>query len=218
MSLQAKIATVGGDTWATTKCIAIWPWPATMIGYKKSLFLGEDYRAFTKLLEPGDMILTRSKGYLSNRAIKSTAFKHLAIYTGVVEGYMKDGFIQKPRQKLVYDDSPGVFKRTVTHAISEGVVCQDLYDFFGHVDFACAVRCVESRIKADDIVDSALKCVGLGYNFDFKPTGPKALYCTELGVHCLRENNIDVPNTIDLNVSILGMFLPLKRFKASHCC
>lgn len=214
MGLQSTLASIGGDTWATTKCLAIWPWPATLIGKTRHYFLGEDYRAFTRLLRPGDMILTRSKGYLSNRAIKSTAFKHLAIYTGIIEGYLQDGFIQKPRQKATYDAVPGTYKRTVTHAISEGVVCQDLFDFFQHVDIACVVRCTNSNIKADDIVEVALKCVGLGYNFDFKPTGPKELYCTELGVHCLNAAKIDPPKMIRLNTSVLGMFLPLDKFKS----
>jgi hypothetical protein len=209
--LQSVLAAVGGDIWASAKCVAIWPWPAVVFGKKKSHFHGEDYRTFTRHLRPGDMILTRSSWYFSNRAIKSTAFKHLAIYTGAVKGYLKDGFIQKPRFMEDFKLDKGVFKRTVTHAISEGVVCQDLFDFFQHVDVACVVRVSESP---SDVVKAALDCVGLGYNFDFKPTGPKELYCTELGVHCLKQTGCSTPGMFKLNTSILGLFLPLKRFKS----
>jgi len=222
MGLQTEIARIGGDVSAHREVLAVWPWPAVIVGNHRTKFDFRDYRAFTAKLLPGDMVLTTSAAYfLVNRGIECTAFKHLAVVTGAVSGEF-DGdskFIAKPRflglgYRHTGSPAPGVFERTVTHAISEGVVCQDLGELLFHADYALTVRPWRSDEARRAIVDAALSQVGVGYNFDFTPKGPKAFYCTELGVHCLRKAGLLLPEKIRLTVDWRGFVLPLGRFKS----
>jgi len=206
MSLQSKLASIGGDMWRSWQAVAIFPYPATVIGWPKTLFTWDDYRCFTNLMKPGDMILTRSgpagwsggpNYFLSNKFIGPTSFKHLAVYTGSLDGYRgKDGYIHRPR---LYGTA---FKRTIIHAVSDGVICQDVGELLFHSDYAVAIRPGKTRDEQYCIVQRAIQTVGLGYNFDFKPTGPKELYCTELGVKCLQSAYINEPETFDSRVSL----------------
>jgi len=98
----------------------------------------------------------------------------------------------------------GEFERTVTHAISEGVVCQDLLRVTSHVDYMMAVRPWKTKEEQVKIVETALSQVGLGYNFDFTPEGPKEFYCTELGAFCLKVAEINLPDAAQRRVSLWG--------------
>lgn len=211
MSIQAKLASWGGDTWASKKCFAWWPWPAMVTGMWEWGFTEDDYRCLTHFVRPGDILLTRSQPYfLSNFFIKGTAYKHLAVYTGAVKGIKKaHGFIEAPKS-LGLDKihattfALGEYQRTVTHAISEGVVCQDVMRLTSHADYVMVVRPWKTPEEQEKIVSFALGQVGLGYNFDFTPEGPKEFYCTELGTACLKEANIPLPVPNERSVSLLG--------------
>lgn len=224
MSFQGALARVAGDTWRSWRMLALWPWPAVVVGVPHGKFTWDDYRAFTRHLLPGDMILTCSEPYfLSNRGIKGS-FKHLAVYTGAVKGYRDDksGFILKAKSLGVDyvhkgEAVPGTFERTVTHAISEGVVCQDLGELLFHADWACAVRVSLYDKVSQKIVDAALDQLGLEYNFDFKPTGPKKFYCTELGVFCVEKAGLQQPCKTKLTTNWKGMLLPFDRWKSNVC-
>lgn len=192
--------------------LAIWPWPAIMIGLHETMFTEDDYRCFTSNLQPGDFIITKSEPFfLSNRAISKTAFKHLAVYVGAVEGRKEreHGFIQKPKGLGVgYEHTgkapSGTFERCVVHAISDGVVCQDVLRLFSHCDYAAAVRAWSTKAEQEAIVNAAIGRVGLPYNFDFSPKGPEALYCTELGVYCCKKAEIKPPDTRKMTISLWG--------------
>lgn len=212
MSLQAKLAAFGGDIWGSRRCLALWPWPAVVCGMWEWKFTEDDYRCLTHFIKPGDMLLTKSQPYfLSNYFIAGSVFKHLAVYTGAVKGIKKNGhgFITAPKS-LGLDKlhattfSIGEYQRTVTHAISEGVVCQDILRLVGHCDYVIVVRPWKTAAQQMAIVDFALKQVGLGYNFDFTPKGPPELYCTELGSACLKEIDVELPETVKMRVSLLG--------------
>lgn len=212
MSIQAKLAAFGGDIWASKGCIAFWPWPAVVLNMWNWHFTEDDYRCFTKHLKPGDIILTKSQPYpFSNYFISGTAYKHLGIYTGPVMG-VKDrehGFISSPKSLGISHIHTGKarrgeFERTITHAISEGVVCQDLLRVTNHIDYMVAIRPWKTKEEQVYIVNTALAQVGLGYNFDFTPEGPKEFYCTELGAYCLKTADINLPEAIQKRVSLLG--------------
>ena len=212
MSIQAKLAAFGGDIWGSRKCLAFWPWPAVVCGMWEWRFTEDDYRCLTHYIKPGDILLTKSQPYfLSNYFIAGSAFKHLAVYTGAVQGIKKNGhgFIMAPKS-LGLDKlhattfSTGEYQRTVTHAISEGVVCQDVLRLVGHADYVMVVRPWKTAEQQSMIVEYALSQVGLGYNFDFTPAGPKEFYCTELGIACLREADITLPEPVEMRVSLLG--------------
>jgi len=223
MGIQSALAKIGGDTWRSWHCFAAWPYPAVVYGAPHRRFTWDDYRCFTRHLRSGDIILTASDPYfLSNKAIAGTAFKHAAVYTGPVQGYRDKhtGFILKAKSLGVERGHTGIafrgtFERTVTHAISEGIVVQDLGELLFHADQVCAVRPWRNDDERRVIVDTALSQVGLAYNFDFKPSGPKAFYCTELCGYALLEADIHPPGADRLVTSALGLLLPLDCFKSS---
>lgn len=216
------LAAFGGDLWRSWKAFAFWPYPAVVVGQHRSKITAEDYRCFTRMLQPGDFLLTRSEPYfVSNYFIgrNGTAFSHLAVYTGAVMGYrdQETGFIMKPSpifRESGWENSPGVFKRTVTHAISEGVVCQDLLDVLMHSDWVAAVRPGLNHGEGYMLQRVALSQVGLEYNFDFKPSGPPAMYCTELGAYCLEKAGIPPPPKDFAVTSLPGLLLPGEKFKS----
>lgn len=213
MWFQRAVATIGGDIWRSWHMLALWPWPAVVWGIPKSKLDPDDYRCFAGLLKPGDFLLSKSEGFLfSNAAISGTIFKHLAIYTGAVQGIKarKTSSIEAPKSlginhslaSMKYDNKS--FSRTVTHAVSEGVICQDLLSVIGHVDYIVAVRPWRTTSQQAEIVNRALELVGLGYNFDFSPAGPRELYCTELGTECLNAAKLPVPQPAIKKISFLG--------------
>lgn len=225
MGIQSTLVGLGGDIWASKRMLAIWPWPAVLVGKHSNAISGDDYRCFCRLLEPGDFLLTNCSSYfLSNFFIakrNGTAFSHLAVYSGPVLGRRSDdtGFILKASPWLQVPgesaDGPGRFKRTITHAISEGVVVEDLFDLFKHVDWAVAVRAWETKEQAAAIVKAGLGQVGLEYNFDFKPGGNPSSYCTELGAFCLKAAGIEEPEKRAAITSLAGIIIPAKGFKTS---
>jgi hypothetical protein len=183
-------------------------YPATVVGMPKSLITGMDYRLFTSKILPGDFLLTKSKPYKGSNATIKGSFTHLIVYTGPVNGSLdQDHFIRKPRElwsskmhrKLASEDPVprfGLFKRSITHAISEGVVCQDLLDVWHHYDWICAVRPWSDEQEQKSVIDAALSQVGKEYNFDFATVGEPSLYCTELGVYCCEKAAIMPPEKI----------------------
>lgn len=221
MGLQAWLGAQAGDLWKSWGAVALCPYPAIVWRYPKYRFSPRDYRSFTRHLKPGDFILTRSNPYfISNRAIKGTAFKHLAVFTGALCGSydQKTGFLQRPRSLGLKHKHTGMcardtYERAVVHAISEGVVCQDLIEVLFHCDYAMAVRPWVDEDQQGAIVEAALGKVGAAYDFGFKET-PEDLYCTELGGHCCRKSGITCPNTVKIVNSLAGLLLPLDRFKA----
>jgi len=221
MSFQATVARIAGDAWKSWRTLALWPWPAICIGYPKAKFDWTDYRRFCHAIKPGDMLLmTAERYFLSNRGIAGTAFKHLGVYTGPVMGLRdEEGFITRAKslgehfkRGALYDDK--IFDRTITHAVSEGVVCQDLGEVLFHEDYVVAVRPWRTESERKTIVLEALEQVGKGYNFDFTQQGPPELYCTELGEYCCIRAGIIAPQRVKMNVDWKGIFLPLDRYRA----
>jgi hypothetical protein len=219
MGLKARLAAVAGDIWRSWSMLALWPYPAVMLGHRRTMFTWDDYRAFTRRLRPGDIICATSEPYfLSNFGIRGTAFKHVAVYVGPVKGFrdQDSGFIMKPRplhgHQHTGTPAHGIFERAVVHAISEGVVCQDLGEELFSADYVAAFRPWSTPDQQMSIIESAAAEVGAQYNFAFRPDGPEAFYCTELGAHCCCQAGIEPPAHVDVNTSLLGFVLPLKRF------
>ena len=218
-TFQAKIATFGGDIWIPNGISCIFPpWPIRPIlhGQHKKQTNGLDYRCFTRLLKPGDMLLCYADEFFgSNGNIKATVFKHLAIYTGPIKGVYDQTEQMFSKVKAVGADefekhgcsAKGYFDRTVTHATSDGVIVEDFYDFFHHYDKVAAIRPSEDPLIQRVIVESVLSNVGLDYNFDFTPEGPTSFYCTELGVYALENAGLPVPEKFSINVNWKA-FLP----------
>jgi len=206
VGLKKFLATVFGDIWYSEKCIGLWHY---IYGSPESELHGDDYRELSRIIKPGDMILTRSRNYkFSNKGIpeKFTFLKHLAVYVGSLGGELEGDFIKN------IDKKGKIFPKCVVHAISEGVVCQDLFDIFRHFDYIAVVRPWQTSFQQEIIRESALRLIGRQYDFEFKSKN-KNYYCTELGVHCISTAAVKVPKMVKINTSILGLFLPLERLK-----
>ena len=225
---QAFLASTGGDIWKPKGVKSIFPpWPFEPYLYPKHNMEtnGLDYRCFTKLLEPGDMFASYDKDYpLSNSNIKATVFKHAAVYTGAIKGVFDydEGMFSKVKSMGVdYEHTgkseTGIFERTVTHAISEGVVVQDLFDFMKQCDKICVFRPHTTTEQRTAIVNAALDNVGLEYNFDFQPTSNlKHFYCTELAQYALKKAGIKEVEKTMINTSWKGLvcFWNKKKYMA----
>jgi hypothetical protein len=208
MGLTKLLATIAGDIWISRKCFALWPWPAVVRNYPESKLTGTDYQKLMEVLEPGDLLFTRGDLFeISNKGIpeKHTHLKHCAIYVGGAEGILRDSFITNAKPGMQYTEC-------IIHAISEGVVCQDLFDLFRHCDEIVVVRPWNSIFEKFKIVETAF--IHLGKEYDFEFTADKsAMYCTELGATCLMAAKIPLPKPIKIRNKILGLFLPFERFK-----
>ena len=221
MGFQAVLARIAGDAWKSWRTLAIWPWPAICIGYPRTKFNWIDYRNLCRVIRPGDMLLmTAERFFLSNRGISGSAFKHLAVYTGPCSGAQdEDGFICNVKflgrnAPLARYEGEQVHDRTVVHAISDGVVCQDLGEVLFHEDYVVAVRPWRTEKERIAIVEEALKQLGKGYNFDFTKVGPPELYCTELGEYCCVRAGVVPPERVEKVVDWKGMLVPLERYKS----
>ena len=174
MSMWSWILTKIGDTWVDPTSLAIWPWPATVVGVRHGSMLWSDYRAFNRLLKPGDFLLTQSAPFIGSNAGIPGAFKHLAVYVGATEGKQnsKTHFIENASslgieyQTKIYSPR-NVYQRCCVHAISEGVVCQDFGEALMRSDYALAVRPWKSRAEQIIVIESAIRQLGKPYDFEF---------------------------------------------------
>lgn len=106
---------------------------------------------FLKHAQPGDVILTRTLGEITNFAIKGF-FKHAAMYVG---------------------------GNNVCESISPETCTTNIYDFLMSKDAVCLLRpnwlSIGERQRAAEIM---LKLCGLPYDYMFDP-GEEAFYCAE---------------------------------------
>lgn len=195
--LWSYLASKVGDTWYSKNILAIWPYPAILIGSPHSKFTWTDYRNFTNIIKPGDFILTRSAPFFGSNAAIPGAFKHLAVYIGNVRGIQdkETSFIEITNKK-----SDFMFDRTIVHAISEGVVCQDFGQILFHSDYVIIIRPWRNAFEQSVIVTKAKSVLGKKYDFLFDMKDDKELFCTELGILCLKAVGIELPLTIKKNV------------------
>ena len=120
---------------------------------------GKHYRAVERIIEPGDILIRRFEGYVDKWLIPGW-WNHAGIYVGTIEGR----FYQ------------------VIHAISEGVIAEDLIDFM-RTDHLVVLRghdtwrwpaCERAKYLAGNTE----------YDFSFDFADPKRLSCTELVAKC----------------------------------
>ena len=112
-----------------------------------------------EVIQPGDVIISYSKGELTNYFI-GCEFNHAAIYTGI-----------------------GV----VVEAVGNGVHKLDLEDFCASKDRVCVLRAKFcTGLEAFNAAKLASEQCGRPYDYAFEPN-EKAFYCAELVTYCYQK-------------------------------
>jgi len=119
---------------------------------------GEHYRKVEQLIQPGDIIIRRFEGYVDKFFLPGW-WNHAGLYVGEVDG--KD--------------------HKVVHAISDGVVVDDLIDFM-RTDHMIVLRAEDWR--QGDAIKRAKDAIGSDYDFAFNFNETLRFSCTELVSHC----------------------------------
>ncbi|KKN98843.1 hypothetical protein LCGC14_0140840 [marine sediment metagenome] len=119
---------------------------------------GKHYRAVEKLIQPGDILIRRFEGYL-DRALIPGWFNHGGIYVGEIGGQ----------------------DHMVIHAISDGVVVDDLIDFM-KTDHVIVLR--SEKWRSGEAIKRAKAAIGSDYDFAFEFNDTLRFSCTELVSHC----------------------------------
>lgn len=156
--LQKKLFTFLGD-------IKVFGWKHPMwfeINAHGYQLRGSSYRTLQNLIQPGDILIRRFNGYLSSYMIPGF-WSHAGLYIG------NDG--DKPEQ--------------VVHAVSEGVIQEDILDFM-RTDYMLVLRLSKdkkgkARQKA---IEKAKSIVGSPYDFGFDFKNTNRFSCTELVDYC----------------------------------
>lgn len=128
-------------------------------GYKLK---GEHYRKLSQQLQPGDIVIRRFEGYIDKWFIPGF-WNHAGLYIG------DDG--DKPEQ--------------VVHAVSEGVIQEDILNFM-RTDHMLVMRleCGQNTGAAQQAVERAKSVVGAPYDFGFDFKDANRFSCTELVAYC----------------------------------
>lgn len=119
---------------------------------------GKHYRKLEVLIQPGDIVIRRFEGYVDKWLIPGW-FNHAGIYVGEVND---------KNHKII-------------HAISDGVVVDDLIDFM-RTDHMIVLRAPEGNQK--EAIRRVKAAIGSEYDFAFDFTETIRFSCTELVSHC----------------------------------
>ncbi len=123
---------------------------------------GQHYRKIESLIRPGDILLRRFEGYLDKFLIPGF-LNHGGIYVGKMNN----------------------LDHQVIHAISDGVVVEDLIDF-ARTDHMVVLR-APARIR-EKAIERAKETVGSDYDFAFEFANTLRFSCTELISYCYKSN------------------------------
>jgi uncharacterized protein YycO len=119
---------------------------------------GKHYRKLESVIRPGDILIRRFEGYVDKWFIPGF-WNHAGIYVGHVDG--------KGHQ--------------VIHAISDGVVVDDLIDFM-RTDHMIVLRAPSDSVF--EAITRAKEAIGSEYDFAFDFEETARFSCTELISHC----------------------------------
>jgi hypothetical protein len=131
------------------------------INAKTFLLKGKHYRDLEKAIQPGDIIIRRFEGYIDKWLIPGF-WNHAGIYVGEIDN--RD--------------------HKVVHAISDGVIVDDIIDFM-RTDHMIVLRAPEGT--QEEAVDRAKNAIGSGYDFAFDFDNTLRFSCTELVTYCYPE-------------------------------
>jgi len=119
---------------------------------------GKHYRDLEQLIQPGDILIRRFEGYIDKWLIPGW-WNHAGMYVGEIDD--KD--------------------HKVVHAISDGVIVDDLIDFM-RTDHMIVLRAPEG--KQEEALLRAKSAIGKQYDFAFNFKETLRFSCTELIDYC----------------------------------
>ncbi len=130
----------------------------------------QDYKVFKYKLRPGDIILTRNKGYISNLFIPGF-WTHAGIFIGNQKE--RNLYLNSRFEKVI---PPNI---DLIEALSDGVV----FSTFGRsfkADNIAVLRPEISKLEIDKVIEKALAQINKNYDFNFDLDSDSLIYCTEL--------------------------------------
>lgn len=151
-------------------------------------------------LQPGDVILTYSAGYMSNVFLPGV-FKHGITYVGSPEDRRGAGLIAAPEELLPtkredfmealalakLDDGTDA---DLIEAVAEGVVFNSLHRLAGtKINRMVALRPAITPQERTESLSNLFVFLGDRYDFDFDFNDASALCCTELIYRCLNKRS-----------------------------
>lgn len=128
------------------------------INGKTSRLKGRHYRIVEQLIQPGDVLIRRFEGYV-DKFLLPGFWNHAGVYVGEID---EQDF-------------------QVVHAISDGVVVDDLIDFM-RTDHLVVLRAPEKY--RNDAIERVKTTIGSDYDFAFEFGDSLRFSCTELVSHC----------------------------------
>jgi hypothetical protein len=157
-------------------------------------FSPEKVAELEDLLQPGDVILTFTEGYVGNLFLPGV-FKHGIVYVGSPDQRRTAGFndaalwtrvhgmeqFQHLKRVAATGETEAGRPADVVEAVAEGVKFSSLEHLLAtHVNRMLILR---PRISQDELLDvlvAVFAYVGLQYDFDFDFADPSKLSCTEM--------------------------------------
>ena len=172
--IQARVATVMGDTRLTTRPPFIGP---------------ELIEKIQPRLQPGDILLERRNWYLSNPALPGF-WPHAALYVGRLGDLERLGVKKHPAFKKhareYFVAAPDGRGNTVIEAISEGVVLNSLTHSM-HADYVAVLRPRVSEKAVARAIIRAFGNLGKKYDFEFDFNDTSKLVCTQVVYESYRD-------------------------------
>jgi hypothetical protein len=164
--------------------------PATQL----TVFTEEDLQRVRTLLQPGDVVLTYTAGYMSNVFLPGN-FKHGITYVGTPEQRRKAGLtddrlsacaispaqLEALRENVARGDFASGHKADVIEAVAEGVILSSLEEIMAtHVNRMIILRPVIDAEERAEQLTSLFRYLGMPYDFNFNFSDNSYQCCTEL--------------------------------------
>jgi hypothetical protein len=158
------------------------------------VFSPEHLTQFESLLEPGDLILTFTDGYVGNLFLPGV-FKHGIIYVGSPEERIAAGLTEEAlwrqlgelqeferlKEVAATAETHGGRPADVVESLAEGVKFSSLEHLLAtHINRMAVLRPRISRQDRLEMLIAVFAYVGLEYDFHFDFEDPSRLYCTEM--------------------------------------
>ncbi len=158
------------------------------------VFSADDVRELRSLLQPGDLILTFTDGYVGNLFLPGV-FKHGIIYVGSPEERTAAGLTEEALWKQIRElrqfervkdvaataETQGGRPADVVESLAEGVKFSSLEHLLAtHVNRMAILRPRISQQERMEMLGAVFAYVGLQYDFNFDFVDASRLYCTEM--------------------------------------